>query len=71
MNGDSNSMNGDKRLRARNIQLTQSYLIITFFWYDIPEIFEKDNFYRKNFVVSNCKVNIEIEIARDVDNLCL
>jgi hypothetical protein len=36
-------MNGDKRLTACNIQLTQSYLIITFL-YDIPEIFEKDNF---------------------------
>jgi hypothetical protein len=41
------------------------------FLYDIPEIFEKDYFYRIYFVVYNCKVNIEIEIARDVDNLCL
>jgi hypothetical protein len=53
---------------ARNIQLTHLRARSSHFLYDIPEIFEKRQFYRINFVVDNCKVNIEIEIARDVDN---
>jgi hypothetical protein len=58
--------NGDWRLAIFNLLIRT---LSSHFLYDIPEIFEKDNFYRINFVVYNWKVNIEIELARDVDNL--
>jgi hypothetical protein len=62
-------MNGNSNFAIFNL-LSRRSTLSSHFLYDIPEVFEKKN-YRINFVVYNCKVNIEIEIARDVDNLRL
>lgn len=49
--------------------LTYSSALSSHFFVLYSRIFEKDIIYRINFVVYNCKVDIEIELARDVDNL--